>query len=92
MGGGPVGGNPSTIGDGGAGLTAAAPGLGERATGFTQAGSKGSAAVGDPSLAAALSRFAAAYSQICDDLETQLRAAGKLASNASADLATAGGH
>jgi hypothetical protein len=92
MGGGPVGGNPATIQDGGAGLRAAAKDVGSRAAGFSAAGGTGSGGVGNGELAAALSRFAAAYSEVCADLDTQLGGAALLATNASADLRTAGGH
>jgi hypothetical protein len=91
-GGGPVGGNPARIDDGGTKLRTASRGVGQRSTGVNQAGTQGSGAAGDANLAGALSRFAAAAGGMTDGLTKQLDAAALLATNASKDLSTAGGH
>jgi hypothetical protein len=91
-GGGLKGGNPATIADGGAKLRTAASGVEQRSAGAKHAGSQGSAAAGDARLAGAISRFAAAAGGMTDGLGEQLSAAALLATNASKDLSTAGGH
>ena len=90
MGGGAVGGDPAQISASGAALIAAASAIGQTSAGLTRAGSTGCAAADSP-VSAAISRFAAASSQLSTDLDTQLRVAGLLANNGGADLATATG-
>lgn len=91
-GGGAKGGNPATIADGGAQLKTSATSVSGRSKGAQQAGSTGSSAAGDASIGAAITRFAAAAGAMTDGLAEQLQAAALLATNASKDLSTAGGH
>lgn len=86
-----VGGDPGAVSAGGSALASVATAVGQTAPGISSAGSSASAAAADSPIAGAVSRFAAAYSQTLTDLETETRAAATLATNAGADLATAGG-
>lgn len=87
-------GDPDTIHDGGVKLTSASEKVGARANGLDSAGAKGASGSGNATLSAAFSRFGAASSQYCADLEKQLGAAAKLANAACDDLrhATGDGH
>lgn len=84
--GGPVGGDPTTIADGGKALRTTGTSVGGRSADLSGAGSKSAGAAGDDALAAALRRFSAASSQFATDLGEQLDTAGGLATAASADL------
>lgn len=87
-----VGGDPSRMTGGAAALHKAAAAVSSAHTAIGSDGARAAGAAGDPTLAAALSRFAAAWSTMLVDTGTQLRAASQLAANAAQDLATAGGH
>ena len=86
-----VGGDPGAVSAGGSGLASVATAIGQTGSGVTSAGSAAASAAADSPIAGAVSRFAAAYAQTLTDLETETRAAATLATNAAADLATAGG-
>jgi hypothetical protein len=78
VGGGPVGGDPATIHNGGTALRAAAAGdMSTRAAGFRSVGAQGSGSAGSGALAAAVGRFAAAYGEVCADLNVHLGAAAQ---------------
>jgi hypothetical protein len=89
--GGAVGGDPAQISASGAALISAARSVGQTSAGLDRAGSTGSGAAAGAPVSAAISRFAAASSQLSADLETQLQVAGLLAKSGGADLATATG-
>lgn len=86
-----VGGDPASVGTGGAQLRTASRQVGVRSTGIVRAGSMGVSACGGSPVAAASSRFVAAYSQFATGLSTELNALGTLATNAADDLSVAGG-
>jgi hypothetical protein len=88
----PVGGAPPEIHDGGATLVRTAAAVGQTATGIRHEVSRAMTGTGALGLVDALMRFGAVHTQRVADIEVQLRAAGQLAQNASADLAAAGGH
>ncbi|MCW2759334.1 MAG: hypothetical protein JWO46_3080 [Nocardioidaceae bacterium] len=87
----PVGGDPGTIADGGAGLKKVSTSVGNRSATLSGAGSKASGGAGNDALTAALNRFSAATSQFATDLGQQLETASTLATSASKDLSTATG-
>lgn len=84
-------GDTTEMADGGAKLKTTATTVKSRAQGFNDAGTKGGGGAGNPELAAALNRFAAAAGQFADDLGGQLDTAGSLANEVSADLKRATG-
>lgn len=85
------GGETTTIEAGGSQLVASAKAVGGTSAGIDQAGRLAGGS-GDPTIEAALRRYAAAASAMVSALHTQLDAAGQLARNAAADLETAGRH
>jgi hypothetical protein len=85
-----VGGDPGAMTGGAQDLHAA--GVAVHAMEGHLSGQAGKAAggVGDSALAAAISRFGAAWSTVLGDTGTQVLAASQLAANAAADLRAAG--
>lgn len=86
-----VGGNTTTIAQGGSKLHTAATATGHLAKGADHAGGLGAGA-GDADLVAALGRYATAASATARALKTQIEAAANLATNAAADLDATDGH
>jgi hypothetical protein len=84
--GGYAGGDPDSIGAGGAQLLRAAGSIGSRATGVDRVGARGGPACGSSPVAAALARFVAAYSQFVTDVGIETTALATLAGNAATDL------
>jgi hypothetical protein len=85
------GGDTATIEAGGSQLVAAAQAVGGTSGGIDHAAALAGGA-GDPAVEAAVRRYAAAASAMVSALQTQIKAAGQLATNAAADLESAGGH
>lgn len=87
-----VGGDPAGMTGGALALHKAAGAVSSAHSAISGDGAKVAGAVGDSGLSGAVSRFTAAWSTMLTDTGTQLSAAAQLASNAAADLTTAGGH
>ena len=86
-----VGGDPSSMSGGAATLHTAGTAIEQARTGVSSAGRSVSGAVGDATLVGAVDRFTAAWSTLLGDTGLQIVTAAQLASNAAADLTTAGG-
>jgi hypothetical protein len=86
-----VGGNPSCIASGSAGLSTAATVIKSTASPIATNSNAAGRACGDAGIDGALARFAAALGQYTNDVGEQIQAASTLALSGSQDLITAGG-
>lgn len=86
-----VGGTPWAIATGAGKLGDVAKAIHDDSPGVKSNATTASGAAGDPTVAAAIDRFAAAFGTYTSDLAAQFGAASTLAIHGSQDLAAAGG-
>ena len=87
-----AGGETGTMATGGVRLKTASRAVTQAAATFSGAASHAGGAAGDPAIAAALSRFGAAWSQVAEAIGIQMLAAAQLAGSTADDLDAAGGY